>query len=197
MPTTFLRVLSAAIYNKMQAKIVGLLHPSQALLNDFREPQGNFLDAHKALRQRHDPNSPVVTVALTDYMKAFEIVNPKWILAVLRARKAPLWLLAYAKFVLHGRKVYPKIQGQLMKAILVVVGVYMRSASPRSFSASSWILSLSLSIASRESWESGLTWTTTKYGAQTLSGSGSFNSGLTKCVRLASLSLSTRAASSL
>ena len=128
LPTTFLRVLSAAIYNKMQAKIVGLLHPSQALLNDFREPQGNFMDAHKALRQRHDSKAPLTTVALTDYMKAFEIVNPQWILAVLQARRAPLWLLAYARFVLNGRKVYPKIQGKLLHAIFVVVGVDMGSA---------------------------------------------------------------------
>ena len=128
LPTTFLRILSASIYNKMQQTIIGMLHPSQALLNDFREPQGNFMDAHKALRSKSSKGSALVVVALTDYMKAFEIVNPKWILAVLQARKAPLWLLSYARYVLNGRKVYRKLQGKLLSFIHVVVGVDMGSA---------------------------------------------------------------------
>jgi ribonuclease HI len=128
LPTCFLRITSAAVYTQMQASLPALLHPSQALLNSFREPQGNFSDAHHFLRKPCGTSSPLTSVVLTDYMKAFELVNPRWILAVLEARQAPIWLLKYATFILGGRRVTPKIMNRLMKALNVLVGVDMGAA---------------------------------------------------------------------
>ncbi len=42
MPSTFLRILAALKFRHITNKCVGLLHPAQALLYNFREPQGNF-----------------------------------------------------------------------------------------------------------------------------------------------------------
>ena len=48
-------------------------------------------------------------VLLADLSKAFERVNPYWILALLRIKKAPAWLIAYTKFVLFHRRVTHKV----------------------------------------------------------------------------------------
>ncbi len=105
MPSTFLRILAAVIYRHLTAQCVGLLHPAQALLNTFREPQGNFLDMQNmwACNDTHSCNPGVGGGALvTDFMKAFEVVNPLYIIAVLKATSAPAWLLAYVHYVLFG-----------------------------------------------------------------------------------------------
>ena len=49
MSTTFHRNLAGSIYYHIVATVKNLLHPSQALLNNFREPQHNFLTAHNFL----------------------------------------------------------------------------------------------------------------------------------------------------
>jgi hypothetical protein len=104
------------------------LHPAQALLNNFREPQGNFLDAQEALRHNRTPKDELTTVVLTDYVKAFEMINPRWIQAVLRARQAPLWLTKLAAYLLDIRHVTPKIAGLMLDAIAVTQGVDMGNA---------------------------------------------------------------------
>jgi hypothetical protein len=97
MPPTFHRLLAAGIYYHIATYVVKILHPSQALLNHFREPQGNFIDVQAFLADacRRAGRGSAAGVLVTDFMKAFEFVNPQWILAVLRARRAPLWLYIY------------------------------------------------------------------------------------------------------
>ena len=97
MPPTFHRLLASGIYYHIATYIVKILHPSQALLNHFREPQGNFIDVQAFLADacRRAGRGSSAGVLDADFMKAFEFVNPQWILAVLRARRAPLWLYIY------------------------------------------------------------------------------------------------------
>ena len=72
---------------------------------------------------------PKVTVdamaLLADLSKAFERVNPYWILELLRIRRAPRWLYAYAKFVLFQRRVSHKVQGRLLPSRTIRQGVDM------------------------------------------------------------------------
>ena len=67
-------------------------------------------------------------VLVTDFMKACEFVNPQWILAVLRARQAPLWLYIYVQYTLFGRIVTPKIRNRILPGLFVLTGVDMGSA---------------------------------------------------------------------
>ena len=67
------------------------MHPSQAVMSCFKEPQKGCL-VHSADGDRS------ACVLLADLSKAFERVNPYWILAVLRIKKAPVWLITYTKF---------------------------------------------------------------------------------------------------
>jgi hypothetical protein len=103
-----------------------MLHPAQALLNTFREPQGNFSTMQDFLFHRH--THVHLGVLLTDLQKAFEYVHPIWIQQVLIARQAPLWLLKYAEYTLFGRSCKPKIAGYKLKPICLQVGVDMGSA---------------------------------------------------------------------
>jgi hypothetical protein len=57
MPSTFHRLIAAGIYYHLVNTLPQLLHPSQALLNVFREPQGNFSDAQDFLHSRVDTAS--------------------------------------------------------------------------------------------------------------------------------------------
>ena len=71
-------------------------------------------------------DSPSPTVALSlDLSKAFERVNPYWILQVLRRRGAPVWMCNYARYVLFGRAVRHKVQGRLLRPRPILVGVDM------------------------------------------------------------------------
>ena len=128
MPSTFHRMLAAGVYFHIVRSLPGLLHPSQALLNQFREPQGNYSDAQEFLKGGERKRTRLGGVLLTDFVKAFELVNPDWIIAVLIARRAPLWLLTYVRYLLYGRRVVPKIHGTLLEALKVLVGVDMGSA---------------------------------------------------------------------
>ena len=58
------------------------LHPAQALLNIFREPQYNYLEVQDFLNCSHEERA----VLLSDLAKAFERVNPHWIIHVLMCR---------------------------------------------------------------------------------------------------------------
>jgi hypothetical protein len=90
MPSTLLRLLAAGVYYYLAKKLVKILHPAQALLNAFRGPQGNFMDVDLHLHTVAKDNPGVL---VTDFVKAFEFVNPDWIMKVLKARRAPFWLL--------------------------------------------------------------------------------------------------------
>ena len=86
----------------------------------FKEPQ-------KAVSciQRILDGDRSACVLLADLSKAFERVNPYWILALLRIRKAPGWLIAYTKFVLFHRRVTHKVQGRLLPSRTLRQGVDM------------------------------------------------------------------------
>jgi Reverse transcriptase (RNA-dependent DNA polymerase) len=66
-------------------------------------------------------------ILVTDFVKAFELVNPYWIIADLRARGAPNWLLQYVEFTLFGRIISPKTRNLILPGLRVKVGVDMGS----------------------------------------------------------------------
>ncbi len=51
---------------------------------------------------------------LADLSKAFERVNPHWILRLLRIRRAPKWVITYTRFILFNRRMTHKVQGRLL-----------------------------------------------------------------------------------
>ena len=71
--------------------LIGFLHPAQALLNLSREPQFNYLEIQNLL----DNPSQQSSVLLSDLAKAFERVNPHWIMHVLFLRGAPYWVIFF------------------------------------------------------------------------------------------------------
>ena len=85
------------------------LHPAQALLNMFREPQYNYLEVQDFLNCSHEERS----VLLSDLAKAFERVNPHWIIHVLMCRGVSYWVLNYCRHILFGRRVLHKIHSTL------------------------------------------------------------------------------------
>ena len=88
--------------------------------NCFKEPQKAVSCIQKIL-----DGDTAATALLADLSKAFERVNPYWILELLRIRRAPRWLYAYAKFVLFHRRVSHKVQGRLLPSRTVRQGVDM------------------------------------------------------------------------
>ena len=105
LPYTCDRLIDRAAYSQFAPTLVGYLHPAQALLNTFREPQANFLTVQQFLDQTATPGS----VLLSDLAKAFERVNPHWIMYVLFALGTPYWVIIYCRHILFGRKVLHKI----------------------------------------------------------------------------------------
>ena len=86
----------------------------------FKEPQKTV-----SCIQRILDGDCSACVLLADLSKTFERVNPYWILALLRIRKAPAWLIAYTKFVLFHRRVTHKVQGRLLPSRTLRQGVDM------------------------------------------------------------------------
>ena len=100
MPNTINRLIDGSIAAHVMRHTAHLMHPSQVVMSHFKEPQ-------KAVSciQRILDGDRAACVLLVDLSKAFERVNPHWILASLRIKKAPTWLIAYTKFVLFHRRV--------------------------------------------------------------------------------------------
>ena len=96
------------------------MHPSQAVMSCFKEPQKAVSCIQKIL----DGDGPACTL-LADLSKAFERVNPHWILELLRIKRAPRWLLAYTKFILFHRRVSHKVQGRLLPSRTIMQGLDM------------------------------------------------------------------------
>ena len=96
------------------------MHPSQTVMSMFKEPARavtaiqSFLDSSKAS-----------CALLADLSKAFERVNPYWILALLRSKGAPAWVIRYSRFVLFERRVTHKVQGRLLPSRVIQQGVDM------------------------------------------------------------------------
>ena len=124
LPNTCDRILDRSIYSPFSHCLLGTLHPAQALLNLFREPQFNYLDIQHFL----DNAMHLHSVLLSDLAKAFERVNPHWIMHVLVARATPYWILAYCRHILFGRKVLHKIKSHFRPPLAIHNGVDMGRA---------------------------------------------------------------------
>ena len=100
------------------------MHPAQALLHIFREPQFNYLEVQSLL----DDPAHQSSVLLSDLAKAFEGVNPHWIMHVLFVRGAPYWVLSYCRRILFGRRVLHKIKSSFRPPLAIHNGVDMGRA---------------------------------------------------------------------
>ena len=84
MANTMDRLIDGAIASHVMSHTAHLLHPSQAVMSCFKEPQ----KAVTAIQTILDATCPACAL-LADLSKAFERVNPYWILELLRIRQAP------------------------------------------------------------------------------------------------------------
>ena len=106
MPSTFERVIDCTATVVLVKAVAPYLHSSQTVLNEFREPQGAVWAIQDIL------DSPQAALALSlDLSKAFERINPYWLLYVLRIRGAPAWAVRYACFVLLDEAYATKSEG--------------------------------------------------------------------------------------
>ena len=100
MPNTLDRLVDGSVAAHVMKKTAHLMRPSQAVMSCFKEPQ----KAVSCIERILDGDGPACTL-LADLSKAFERVNPHWILELLRIKRAPRWLIAYTKFILFHRRV--------------------------------------------------------------------------------------------
>ena len=124
LPNTCDRIVDRAAYTLFCQTLIGKLHPAQALLNLFRELQGNYL----AVQQFLDTQETTHCVLLSDLAKAFERVNPHWIIHVLAARGVAFWIICYCRHILFGRKVLHKIGSTFRPSLPINIGVDMGRA---------------------------------------------------------------------
>ncbi len=120
MPNTIDRLVDGAIACQAMKHTVHLMHPSQTVMSTFKEPQR----AVAAVQQILDSDTAAAAI-LIGLSKAFECVNPHWILQLLRIKRAPQWIVTYARFVLFGRRVTHKVQGRLLPSRAILQGVDM------------------------------------------------------------------------
>ena len=120
MPNTLERLVDGSVAAHAMRQTAHTMHPSQAVMSCFKEPQKAVSCIQKIL----DGDTAAMAL-LADLSKAFERVNPYWILELLRIRRAPRWLYAYAKFVLFHRRVSHKVQGRLLPSRTIRQGVDM------------------------------------------------------------------------
>ena len=120
------------------------IDPNQSMVGDFKEAHANYRTAQNLLNNdaTNDPggngDADFLSVLFTDLVKAFELLNPKWICAILKARNAPLWLQAIVNAFTGKRCAVAKIMGRLLKAVFVNIGVDMGNA------LAPWIFCLAL-----------------------------------------------------
>lgn len=124
LPNTCDRIVDRAAYTLFCQSLIGALHPAQALLNLFREPQGNYLTVQQFL----DDQSKTHCVLVSDLAKAFERVNPHWIMHVLAARGVAFWIVCYCRHILFGRRVLHKIGSTFRPSLPIHNGVDMGRA---------------------------------------------------------------------
>ena len=118
MPNTLDRLVDGTVAAHLMQRTAHLLHPSQTVMSYFKEPQRAVAEIQRIL----DGDHPACAL-LADLSKAFERVNPHWILYLLRIRGAPRWVLTYARFVLFHRRVMHKVQGRLLPSRSIQQGV--------------------------------------------------------------------------
>ena len=97
------------------------LHPDQALLNMFRGPQYNYLEVQDFLNFSQEERA----VLLSDLAKAFERVNPHWIIHV---AEYLIGRLTIADTILFGRRVLHKIHSTFRPPLAIHNGVDMGRA---------------------------------------------------------------------
>ena len=120
MPNTLERLVDGSVAAHAMRQTAHTMHSSQAVMSCFKEPQKAVSCIQKIL----DGDTAAMAL-LADLSKAFERVNPYCILELLRIRRAPRWLYAYAKFVLFHRRVSHKVQGRLLPSRTIRQGVDM------------------------------------------------------------------------
>ena len=103
LPNTCDRLIDRTAYSQFAPTLVGYLHPAQALLNTFREPQANFLTVQQFL-------------------------DSHWIMYVLFALGTPYWVIIYCRHILFGRKVLHKIGAHCRPPLPLRTGVDMGRA---------------------------------------------------------------------
>ena len=123
MPSTFERLVDCTAAAVLARHVAPYLHPSQTVLNEFREPQ----QAVMAIQNVLDGGDSALVLSL-DLSKAFERINPFWLLKILRLRGAPTWVIRYAQHILFGRSIRHKIRGRLLPPRFVKTGVDMGRA---------------------------------------------------------------------
>ena len=120
MPNTLDRLVDGSVAAHAMSQTAHMMHPSQAVMSYFKEPQ----KAVSCIQRILDGDDPAITL-LADLSKAFERVNPYWILELLRIKRAPRWLFAYTKSILFHRRVSHKVQGRLLPSRTILQGVDM------------------------------------------------------------------------
>ena len=124
LPNTCDRIIDRAAYSLFCQTLMNSLHPAQALLNMFREPQYNYLEVQDFLNFSQEERA----VLLSDLAKAFERVNPHWIIHVLICRGVSYWVLNYCRHILFGRRVLHKIHSTFRPPLAIHNGVDMGRA---------------------------------------------------------------------
>ena len=124
MADTFDRLQDGTVAAQLFRYTRDWFHPSQTLLNHFREPQAAVVE----IQQLIDQSCEFLALFL-DLAKAFERINPNWILSILYIVQAPMWVINTFRRLLHGRYIQHKIQGYLMPPRLVYSGVDMGRSS--------------------------------------------------------------------
>ena len=115
--STLDRLVDGSVAAHAMSQTAHMMHPSQAVMSYFKEPQ----KAVSCIQRILDGDDPAITL-LADLSKAFERVNPYWILEFLRIKRAPRWLFAYTKFILFHRRVSHKVQGRLLPSRTILMG---------------------------------------------------------------------------
>ena len=124
MADTFDRLQDGTVAAQLFRYTRDWFHPSQTLLNHFREPQAAVVEIQQLIDQSCD-----FLALFLDLAKAFERINPNWILSILYLVQAPMWVINVFRRLLHGRYIQHKIQGYLMPPRLVYSGVDMGRSS--------------------------------------------------------------------
>ena len=120
MPNTLDRLVDGTVAAHLMHHTAHLLHPSQTVMSYFKEPQRAVSRIQRIIDSAHP-----ACALLADLSKAFERINPHWILYLQRIRGAPRWVIAYTKFVLFRRRVTHKVQGRLLPSRVIHQGVDM------------------------------------------------------------------------
>ena len=140
-PTTYNRLLTGGVTEWLCETWDGALDKHQTLAGAFKEAHANYRQAQDFLHDSCDNRTSADmfgAVLFTDLVKAFELVCPNWIRAVLEARKAPNWLVKIVELYVGRRKARAKVMGRIMTAVNVCIGVDMGNA------LAPWIFCLAL-----------------------------------------------------